>query len=166
LAATFEWDEDNGAGQTRTHGLSNCNWGNVDQANLDPTVEANKITIGENSYSKYIFGHFSGTYGQIGPNGKLWKSGGSLPGNVYLKAGMLNTYATPSKTATGDSDIPTSEGAALAVNFGSSPENATNPSTTSNPAYSAFWRSQIQTQSGAAPGSIGSQTITLKYDES
>jgi len=83
-----------------------------------------------------------------------------------LKAGMTNTYATPSKTATGDGDIPTSEGAALAVNFGSSPENATNPSTTSNPAYSAFWRSQIQTQSGASPGSIGSQTISLKYDES
>ena len=166
MAATFEWDEDNGAGQIRTHNLSNCNWGNVDQANLDPTVEANKILIGENSYSKYIFGHFSGTYGQIGPNGKLWKSGGALPGNVYLKAGMTNTYATPSKTATGDGDIPTSEGAALAVNFGSSPQNATNPSTSANPAYSAFWRSQIQTQAGAPTGAIASQTISLKYDES
>lgn len=166
MVATFEWDECNGAGQTRTHGLSNGNFGNVDQPNIDITVEANKIPRGENSYHKQISGHFSGTYTQIGPNGKLWKSGGSLPSGVTLKAAMVNTYTTPSKTATGDSDIPTAEGSALAVNFGDSEVNATSPSTTANPAYSAWYRCQLQTLASAPTGAIGAQTITLKYDES
>jgi len=167
MVATFEWDEHNGAAPgTPTHNISHGNWGNQDAPNLDIAVEANKIPRGENSYGKYISGHFSGTYTQIGPNGKLWKSAGSLPSGVTVKASMLNTYTQPSKTATGDSDIPTVEGSALTVNFGDSEENATNPSTTANPAYTAFYRSQCQTTGSAPTGAIGAQTITLKYDES
>jgi len=166
MVATFEWDEWNGAGKTQTHGIANTNWGNTDAPNLDITQEANKIPRGENSYSKYTTGHFSGTYGQIGPNGKLWKSAGSLPSGVTLKAAMTNTYATPTKTATVDLDIPTAEGSALAVNFGGTPETATTPSTTANPAYTAYLRHQLQTLVSAPTGAIGSQTLTLKYDES
>jgi len=166
MAATYEWDEWNTAGKTQSHAIANCNWGNIDDKNIDITVEANKIPVGENSYSKYITGHFSGTYGQIGPNGKLWKSAGSPPANTSIKAAMTVTYATPTKTATGDSDIPTSEGSALAVQYGSSPETATSNQTTANPAYSAYWRSQVQTTSSAEPGTSPTFTITHKYDES
>jgi len=167
MVADFEWDEQNGASPgTKSHALSNGNFGNVDDKNIDITVEANKIPRGENSYSKYISGHFSGTYTQIGPNGKLWKSAGSLPSGVTLKAAMTTTYATPTKTATGDSDIPTAEGSALTVQFGASEATATNDSTTSNPAYTAYYRCQLQTTGSAPTGAIGAQTITLKYDES
>ena len=166
MAATFEWDEWNGAGKTQTHNISNVNWGNQDQANLDIAVETNKIPRGENSYSKYIAGHFSGTYGQIGPNGKLWHSTVSLPTGVTLKGAMTNTYATPTKTATGDSDVPQAEGSALVVQFGTSPEAATNNSTTANPAYSAYFRNQLQTSPTSPTGQIGTNTLTMKYDES
>jgi len=166
MVATFEWDEFNGAGKTQTHGLSNGNFGNHDEANLDITVEDHKIPRGENSYSKYIVGHFSGSYTQIGPNGKLWKSAGSLPSGVTLKAAMTNTYATPTKTGTGDNDIPTAEGSALEVHFGATPETATTDTTTENPAYSAYYRRQLNTTGSAPTGAIGAQTITLKYDES
>jgi len=167
LVSTFEWDEHNGvAPGTPTHGITNGNFGNVDQPNIDISVEANKIPRGENSYSKYISGHFSGTYSQIGPNGKLWKSAGSLPSGVTLKAAMTNTYVAPTKTATGDGDIPTAEGSALAVNFGSSEENATAAQTTANPAWTPFYRCQLQTTGAAPTGAIGAQTITLNYDES
>ena len=166
MVATFEWDEWNGAGKTQTHGISNCNWGNVDAANLDISVEANKIPRGENSYSKYIAGHFSGTYTQIGPNGKLWHSIVSLPSGVTLKGAMTVTYATPTKTAIGDGDLPQSEGSALAVNFGSSPETATTTTTTSNPAYSAYLRMQLQTLVSSPTGAIGPNALTKKYDES
>lgn len=166
MTATFEWDEWNGAGKTQTHAISNCNWGNVDSPNIVVTDDDKKVPRGENSYSKYETGHFSGVYTQIGPNGKLWKSAGSLSAGITLKAVMTVTYSTPSKTSTGDLDIPTVEGSALAVQFGATPETATNNSDTSNPAYTAYWRSQLQVGSGASSGLIGSQTITLKYDES
>jgi hypothetical protein len=166
MVATFEWDEWNGAGKTQTHNLSNCNWGNVDSPNLDYTQEANKIPRGENSYSKYIAGHFSGSYSQIGPNGKLWHSTVSLPTDVTLKGAMTNTFATPTKTGTGDSVLPQAEGSALAVNFGASPETATTTTTTSNPAYSAYLRMQLQTLVTSPTGAIGSNVLTMKYDES
>lgn len=167
MVATFEFDEQNGASPgSKTHGITNGNFGAVDDHNIDITVEANKIPRGSNSFSKYISGHFSGTYTQIGPNGKLWMSAGSLPSGITLKAAMTVTYATPTQTSTGDSDIPTSEGSALAVQFGSSEANASNDSTTSNPAYSAYYRCQLQTTSSAPTGAMGAVTITMKYDES
>jgi len=166
LVATFEWDEWNGAGKTQSHNISNVNWGNQDAANLDYTLEANKIPRGENSYSKYIGGHFSGTFSLIGPNGKLWHSTVNLPTGVTLKGTVTITYVTPTKTATGDSDLPITEGTAIAVQFGASPEAATNNSSASNPCYSGYARTQLQTSVGSPTGSIGSNTITLKYDES
>ena len=166
MVAIQEWDEWNGAGKTQTHGISNVNWGNVDAANLDIAQEANKIPRGENSYTKYIASHFSGTYSQIGPNGKLWHSTVSLPTGVTLKGAMVIVYVTPTKTASGDSDLPQSEGAALAVQFGGTPETATNNSTTANPAYSAYCRTQLQTSAGSPTGQIGANTVTMKYDES
>jgi len=167
LVATFEWDEQNGASPgSKSHAITNGNFGNVDDKNIDITVEANKIPRGENSYSKYISGHFSGAYTLIGPNGKLWKSAGSLPSGVTLKATMTVTYATPTKTATGDSDIPTVEGSALTVQFGDTEAQATNNTEATVPCYSAYYRCQLQTTGSAPTGAIGAQTITLKYDES
>ena len=167
MVATFEWDEQNGTSPgNKSHAITNGNLGNVDDKNIDIAVEANKIPRGENSYSKYFSGHFSGTYTLIGPNGKLWKSAGSLPSGITLKAAMTVTYATPTKTATGDGDIPTAEGSALTVQFGDTESVATNASEATVPCYSAYYRNQLQTTGSAPTGAMGAQTITLKYDES
>jgi hypothetical protein len=170
LVATFEWDQYYGAGPTQYHNALNCNWLNQDVVHDGAsdliTIEANKIPRGENSYTLYLAGHFSGTYTQIGPNGKLWLSTKSLGTGLAINAAMTVTYATPTKTATGDSAIPETEGTALTVQFGATPATATNNYTASNPAYSAYLRSQLDTEVTAATGAIGTNTITLKYDES
>jgi hypothetical protein len=166
MVATFAWHEFNGAGKDESGTLTNGNWGAVDDHDLDIAVEANKIARGSNSYTKYIVGHFSGVYTTIGPNGKLWKSAGTLGAGLAVKAVITNTYATPSTVASGDSDIPVLEVSALTVQFGADPEDATNNSDTSNPCYTGYYRSQLQTTGSAATGTIGAQTLTLRYDES
>lgn len=167
MTATFAWHEWNTAGKTEDTSISNCNWGNVDESDIDYTIEAKKIPVGSNSYTKYLTGYFSGTYALVGPNGKFWVTT-SLPANVTMKGTVTNTYATPSTSASGDADSTTfdTEGEATAVNFGSTPENATTSTSAANPAYTGYIRTQIQTTGSAATGLIGSQTLNLKYDES
>jgi hypothetical protein len=166
MVATFAWHEWNGAGKDESGSLTNGNWGAVDDHDLDISIEVNKIARGSNSYTKYITGHFSGVYTTIGPNGKLWKSAGSLGAGLAVKADIVNVYTTPATTDSGDDDIPTVEGSALTVQFGADPENATNDSDASNPCYTGYYRSQLQTTGAAATGTVGAQTITVKYDES
>ena len=167
MVASFAWDETNTSSTTVHAGITNGNWGAVDANELDVTVEANKIVVGANSFSKYIKGHFSGSYGLVGPNGLLWLSAGGTPeANTAIKAVMTTTYATPVVTSTGDSDIPTSSGTGLTVNFGATAAAATTTSCTAIPCYTAYYRSQFQTSAGAATGTQGPFTITLQYDES
>ena len=164
--ATFEFDEWNLVGKVQAHAIANFNFGAVDDHELVITVEANKIARGSNSYIKYITGHFSGSYELVGPNGKCWLSTKSLPTGVTMKAGVTVTYATPVTTASGDSDIPESEGAALAIKFGDTPEAASNDSEATIPCYTQYIRLQLQTSAGSPTGAIGTNTLTLKYDES
>ena len=70
MAATFEWDEDNGTatgspakGTTRTTAVTNVNWKDIDDATT--AYSSNPITAGQNSYQKNQFGKFSGTFNQI-----------------------------------------------------------------------------------------------------
>ena len=63
MAATFEFDESNAAGQTITHNVTNVNWKNIDDATT--AYSSSPITAGNNSFEKWQFGHFSGTYNQI-----------------------------------------------------------------------------------------------------
>lgn len=70
MAATFEFEEDNGTqtgsptkGTTRTAARTESNWRNIDDSTTAYT--SNPITAGNNSYSKWQFGHFSGTFNQI-----------------------------------------------------------------------------------------------------
>jgi len=68
--ATFDWEEDNGAatgspakGTTRTTGRTEVNWKNIDDSTTAYT--SNPISAGSNSFEKWIFGKFSGTYNTI-----------------------------------------------------------------------------------------------------
>src|SRR3990167_9974205 len=63
MAATFEFDESNAAGQTITHNVTNVNWKNIDDATT--AYSSSPITAGNNSFEKWQFGHFSGTYNQL-----------------------------------------------------------------------------------------------------
>ena len=63
MAATFEFDEANGAGETVTHGKTKADWKNQDSTT--DNYGSFPITDGNNSFEKWIYGHFSGTFNEI-----------------------------------------------------------------------------------------------------
>lgn len=154
MPATFDWAERNGTSPgTNTDSISNVNFGNLDSPNL--SSPNNRVVAGNNSYEKWNRGHFSGSYTTI-DNLKFWKSAGSLPANVFIKAAVNSAYATPVNTASviATADVPTTEGTALVP---------TSPG--ASPDYSGYITMQMQTTGAATPGAVATQTFTLKYDE-
>lgn len=151
MPAAFLWKESNGVTPTITT-ATNENFGNLDSPNL--SSPNNRVVAGNNSYEKWLRGNFT-TYTTIN-NLKFWKSSGSLPANVFIKAAVNAGYATPVATtsAVATADVPTVEGSALVPNSpGASPD------------YSGYITMQLQTTGAASPGAIATQTFTLKYDE-
>lgn len=177
MAATFAFKEDNGTatgsptrGTTAGTTVTTCNWKNVDDA-TSTAYSASPITAGNNSYGKYQWGAFSGTYNQISAG--LWSphTAGSLGTGLTLVGKVSSTYATPSTTAlsaTTDYTSITAIGAGAAVLFSTdgNPFTAT-PATsqTANPSATQYLISQLQTSSSAAAGDIASVTLTLQYNE-
>jgi hypothetical protein len=175
MAATFAFDEDYGAatgspahGTSTATGVTNNDWSN----SADPTVaySTNPITAGNNSYDKWQFGHFSGTYNQILSG--LWAhTAGALGTGLTLKGKVGLTYTTPATAAnaslTTDMTSVIAIGSGAAVLFGATSPQAAGKaaSTTSNPAYSQYLTTQLQTASNAAAGDITSVTLTLEYQE-
>ena len=175
MAATFAFDQQYGAatgspaqGTSIATGVTNNNWAN----SADPTVaySSNPITAGNNSYTTFQYGHFSGTYNQILSG--LWAhTAGAFGTGITLKGVVTTTYATPSTTTnaslTVDMTSAISIGSGQTVLFtGTSPATASpTSSTTANPAYTQYLATQLQTTSAAAAGDTTSVTLTLQYSE-
>lgn len=175
MAATFEFEEDTGAatgspakGTTRTGTITNVNWKNVDDSTT--AYSSSPITAGNNSYEKWQFGHFSGTYNTI-LAGKFAHTAGTFGTGLTLKGAVALTYTTPSTTTnallTTDMTTSIAIGSGLTVQFGATgPEAAGKASSTvSNPAYSEYLVTQLQTTTSAAAGDTATVTLTLQYDE-
>lgn len=176
MAATFAFDSQYGTqtgsplgGTSTTTGITNNNWANSN----DPTVtySTNPITAGNNSYTVFQYGHFSGTYNTISAG--LWAhTAGAFGTGLTLKGTVTTTYATPSTTtnASLSTDMTTAIaiGSGLAVSFtGTSPQTASpTSSTTANPAYTQYLATQLQTTGSASPGDTTNVTLTLQYNES
>lgn len=176
MSATFEFMEDNGVavgsplqGTTRTGGRTDINWKSVDDSVT--TYSTVPITSGNNSYSKYTFGHFTGTFTTILSG--LWAhTGGSFGAGLTLKGTVSSTYATPATAAnaalTTDITAPISITSGAAVLFGpTGPQNSSGmaASSTANPTYSQYLVTQLQTTSSAAGGDTATATFTLQYQE-
>jgi len=182
MAATFEFDEDNGAatgspakGTTRTHNVTNVNWKNIDDATTAYT--SNPITAGNNSYQKNQFGHFSGTFNQI-LTGLFAHTATAFGAGLTLKGvpnctgdGDRYLYVTPSTSAdanlTTDMTSAISIGSGRTVCFGATGPEATGKATsmTTNPCYTSYLTTQLQTTGSAAAGDTATVTLTLQYDE-
>lgn len=174
-AATFEFDEANGAGETITHGRAETNWKNIDDSTT--AYSSSPITAGNNSFSKWQYGHFSGTYNQI--LGGLWAhtatafgTGLTLMASPTMTAdGDRLAYSTPSASTlaslTYDATGVTAIGSGKVVYFGAtSPASSGKAaSTTSNPAYTNYLTTQLQTTGSAAAGDTATVTLTLRYSE-
>lgn len=156
MAATFQWSEANTVDETVTDGITNINFGSVDDKNINTTNYP--INIGTNSYIKYIKGKFSGGFTTIS-NMLFWKSAGDLVTGETIKAGVTTTFVTPVTTASGDSNIPTSVGTALAV------LSAAGAATIVAPGYTEYIRLQLQSVAGAPSGAVNQKTFVFQYDE-
>jgi hypothetical protein len=175
MAATFEFDESNGAGETVTHARAETNWKNIDDSTT--AYSASSITAGNNSFSKWQNGHFSGTYNQI-LSGLFAHTAGAFGSGLTLKGQPAMTvdadrltYTTPGTAAlatlTFDQTSVIAIGSGRAVFFGATgPANSGKAaSTTANPAYTNYLTSQLQTTGSAAAGDTVTATLTLQYQE-
>lgn len=178
MAATFTYGEDNGAatgspakGTTRDEDVPDRNHKAADSTSDTAAYSAAPIQDGQNSYEKWQFGKFTGTYNQILAG--LWAhtatalgTGLTLKGKVAPSGG----YTTPSQSANANLSVDMTSAIAIgsgqAVQFGATgPEAAGKAaSTTANPAYTEWLTTQLQV-SGASPGDTASITLTLQYDE-
>ena len=182
MAATFEFEEDNGTatgspakGTTRTAARTECNWKNIDDSTTAYT--SNPIVAGTNSFQKNQFGHFSGSYNQL-LNGLFAHTATAFGTGLTLKGvphctgdGDRYIYVTPSTTA--DTNLTTDMTSAIAIGSGKTvcfsgtgPEATGKASSTvTNPAYTSFLTTQLQTTGSAAAGDTATVTLTLQYDE-
>lgn len=104
MAATFEWVEHNGAGAVETTGRTDVNWKSVDDA-TSTAYSAAPLATGTQSYEKWQFGRFSGTWTSI-TNVMFEHTATAVPANVELWASIQPTYSQP------DTDDPSAKGGA------------------------------------------------------
>lgn len=175
MAATFDWQEDNGTatgspakGTTRVTGRTEVNWKNIDDSTT--AYSSSPITAGNNSFTKYQFGKFTGTYNQISAG--LWAhTAGTLGTGLTLKGVVTSTYATPATTAnaslTTDMTSVIAIGSGAAVSFHATGPEGASPTTsgTANPLYTQYLATQLQTTGSAAAGDTATVTLTLQYNE-
>ncbi len=161
MAATFVFSESNGAGEVVHDNVANVNFGNVDNYEIVPL--SNPIDAGEASFEKYIRGKFSGDYSIIS-NIKFWKSAGAYGTGEAIKAAANVAYAQPSDTPNADSDVPTTEGTALAINSAEG-ESTIVEGDSGVSGYTAYIRLQLHSTVATPAGNIAEKTWTLQYDE-
>lgn len=161
MSATHQFSESNTVSETITDGISNLNFGSNDSVNLNTSTYP--ITRGNASFEKYLRCKFTSTYTEIS-NMKFWKSAGTLVTGETIKAAANVSFATPSATANGDSDIPTSEGTALSINSAEGASVITYGGSGVS-GYTAYIRLQLQTTGSTPSGSVNQKTFTFQYDE-
>lgn len=184
MAATFNWCEDNGSatgspahGTTQsgfgadTHYPTDVNWKNVDDntTNSGTAYSSSPITAGNNSYEKFQYGHFTGTFNQV-LSGLYAHTATAFGTGLTLKGTVTSSYTTPSTTAnsnlTTDMTSAISIGSGLGVNFSTTGPYAASPTSTLSAAgYTQYLVTQLQTTGSAAAGDTAQVTMTLQYQE-
>lgn len=165
MAATFNWAQSNGAGETATDLGASGNLFNF-KANDTATAadySSNPITAGLSSMEVYLRMHFTGTFNTI-TNLQFWQSTAFSPA-TGLQVTMEQTvgnqvYATPSATDNANSNIPTADPGTANVGIAGSFAG-----TLSAAGYSNYIILQLDTTISAAPGDTSLAVFTGQYDE-
>lgn len=175
MTAIAEWYEDNGAatgapakGATRTKtGDNNSRSDFVAVDSATATKATSRIIAGQNSFHKYRFVKFSGTFNEVSA-AKFAHTAGSLGSGLSIVGKVTSTYATPARDAlAGATNISTSTqiNNGMNVQFSTTgPEGAAANKLTAA-GYSQYLVTQLQTQNTAAKGDIGDMTMTLQWNE-
>lgn len=171
MSATTTWLEQNGtatgspaAGTEST--VSVCDWKSVDDSTT-PRSSA-PVEAGSNSYIKYNYLGFSGTFNQIS-NVKWAHTSGTLGTGLALVGKVTSTYETPNQNdMVGGSDMTstTAVSAGASVLLGTSGPNDTSPAASQTSAcYTQYLVTQVQTLETANAGDSGQVTLTVQYNE-
>lgn len=168
MAATVEIDELNGTSPgTRTHNISNTNYGEVDQVNLDPV--ANPITPGNNSFQKWQQFHVTALGGSVSiQNLKYFATtpaantthqfnGNTVQGSY--DATKKTVFETPDQSSLdAPNSVPTAAPGSANIGIGGSLTGSL-----TSPGFSDFVVSIITTIVAAVAGT--SLTVTFRFDE-
>lgn len=182
MAATFEFNRDTGTqtgsptkGTTRTTAVTDTNWKNTDT--YGTAYSAAPITAGNNSFEIWNFGKFSGTFNQVltglfAHTATAFGTGLTLKGTPACTGdGDRLLYTTPSATTNANLSVDMTSaiaiGSGVAVCFGATGPEATGKATsmTTNPCYTNYLTTQLQTTGSAASGDTATVTLTLQYLE-
>ncbi len=171
MAATTNWYEQNGtATGSPAHGtessISSCDWKSVDDSTTSRASAP--VLAGANSYIKYIYLKFSGTFNQVSAV-KFAHTAGTLGTGISLKSKITSTYATPSTSAMGSATDITSttaigSGASVLLST-SGPNGTTTSSSATTTCYTQYICTQVQTTASASAGDSGTVTLTVQYNE-
>jgi hypothetical protein len=178
MAATFEFNEDNGAstgsppkGTTRNTAVTQNNWKRTDDVATAYTASTINATSSENSYTKHQFGKFTGTFNLISAG--LWAHTAGVLGTGLTLHGKVQTlYTTPATTTDSGMSSATDMTAVIAIGSGATvlfhttgPEAATPTTTLAAAGFTQYLSTQLQTGPTASAGDTTSVTLTLRYDE-
>lgn len=174
MAATFAWWEDNGAATgSPTHGTSSTgartdnNYKNIDDSTT--AYSSSPLTFGNNSYEKWQYGKFTGSFNSV--FGGLWAhTAGAWGPGLTLMGVVTSTYTTPSTTT--NASLTTNMTTVIAIASGATvlfstvgPQGATPGATLASAGYSQYLVTQLQTTTSASPGDTVTSTVTLQYSE-
>lgn len=171
MAATTTWYEQNGtaagspaAGTEST--ISSCDWKSVDDSTTSRASAP--VLAGANSYNKFIYLKFSGTFNQISAV-KFAHTSGTLGTGISLMGKITSTYTTPSTSALAsatDITSTTAVGSGASVLLATTGPNGANPAASqTSQCYTQYIVTQVQTTASASAGDSGSVTLTVQYNE-
>lgn len=172
MAATTTFYEDNGtATGTPPKGATSTAISSIEYKSVDNTTTPRAsapITAGNNSFHKYNYLKFTGTFNQI-YDVKFAHTSGTLGSGLTLHGKVTSTYATPAtSTLSGTSDITapsliTSGMAMLLSTVG--PQGSSPTSAISATGYTQYFASQLRTTAAAAAGDTSTLELTIQYNE-
>lgn len=170
MAATTTWYEQNGtASGSPAHGtestISSCDWKSVDDSTTSRASAP--VLAGSNSYHKYIYLKFTGTFNQISAV-KFAHTAGTLGTGISLKSKVTSTYATPATTALASSTDITSTtaiGSGASVLLSTTGPNGSTSASQTSTCYTQYIVTQVQTTTAANAGDSGTVTLTIQYNE-
>jgi len=165
MPATATWKVCTGANASTETASDYPSLMSTDAVDTGTTYQSNKISIpatGSNySYERWLRFVFTGTFNLIDTI-KFWKSAGTLSdANLTIKAGETDTGVTPVNTEStiATTAIPTTEGTAIDI-------TPSNPIDSSGEKTDYLVMQLVVSSTVVTIGDIGSQTVTISYEES
>lgn len=170
MAATTNWYEQNGTAtgspaHGTEHAINSIEWKSVDDTT---TSRGNSpIMAGDNSYEKYDYVKFTGTFNKV-TDVKFAHTAGNFGTGVSLAGKVTSNYATPSNASMSDSSnmtAVTSIGSGATVLLSTTGPNGSAEASKTSACYTQYLVTQLQTTGSASAGDIASITLTVQYNE-